>query len=83
MTPERPRACQAPIEGFEDPVEKLAPLERRQPGFVLALLLEAKHLRGEVLERAFEVALDVADRVDARGARPDGAVIARMSARRP
>ena len=42
-----------------------------------------EHLRGEVLERTFEIALDVADRVDARRPRPDGAVIARDPRRRP
>ena len=59
-------------ERFEHPVQQLAALERRQPGFVLALLLELQHLAGEVLERALEIPLDAADRVDdgARARRP-------------
>ncbi len=64
-------------ERLEHFVEQLSALLRAQAGLVVPLFVEAQHARREVLERTREVALDLADRVDLRGARPRRAVVRR------
>ena len=63
----RDRAVPAPLpldeEVLEDFVDELAAFLRRHPGLLVTLLRELQHVGGKVLERAVQVALDVADGV--------------------
>ena len=65
---DRPAAPLLPSreERLEHLVKKLSALLRAQAGLVFPFLVQAQHVRREVLERTREVALDVADRVDIR-----------------
>ena len=64
-----PLRCPGDEELLEDLVQELSALARAQAGVFVPLLVEAEHVAREVLERAIQVALDMADRIDRRRAR--------------
>src|SRR4029453_3028486 len=80
--------CRVPRdeELLEDVVQELSPLARTEASLFVPFFVEAEHVAREVLERAVEIPLDVADRIHRWLARPGVAVerrIRRGRSRRP